>query len=167
MSDIKACRDALTAILSAWRTSTAPPKHIRPWLEQARELVSDHAPAWDSSQLQEATAELAAWARYIRSHPDEYAMDAGEISFNSATAHDHFPTFNTLYDESPSTSARPEPRRRRRRGESSRATSRTRSRSPKREPDSSDDERTRTERSLAPHPARHPEQYKLVRLRPL
>lgn len=152
MSDIKACRDALTAILSAWRTSTAPPKHIRPWLEQARELVSDHAPAWDSSQLQEATAELAAWARYIRSHPDEYAMDAGEvrslllflpldfrsprrtlqISFNSATAHDHFPTFNTLYDESPSTSARPEPRRRRRRGESSRATSRTRSRSPKR-----------------------------------
>ncbi|KPV73598.1 uncharacterized protein RHOBADRAFT_45559 [Rhodotorula graminis WP1] len=165
MSTPSACLKALTAILSAWRRSTAPDSLIRPWLQQARELVNAEGHLWDPAEAVTAAEELENWAKVIRANPYEYAMEVAEISFNSDTAHNHFPTLNTLYDESSSTSA---PRRRHRGGqESPRATSRRRSRSPKREPASSDDERGRTERSLAPHPARHPEQYKLTRLRPL
>jgi len=153
MSTVRACRNALTAILSAWRVSTAPPKLIRPWLDSARNLVNAEGPSWELSELLAVTDELEAWAEFIRANPDEYAMEAAEvrllplhvplaltsltrstqISFNSTVAEEHFPTLNTLYDESPGTSARSEPRRRRRaRRESPRPSSRTRSRSPKR-----------------------------------
>jgi len=79
MSTVRACRNALTAILSAWRVSTAPPKLIRPWLDSARNLVNAEGPSWELSELLAVTDELEAWAEFIRANPDEYAMEAAEV----------------------------------------------------------------------------------------
>ncbi|GAA5843069.1 hypothetical protein JCM9279_001849 [Rhodotorula babjevae] len=111
MSTVDACRKALIDILAAWRTSTAPKELIVNWVAQARELVTAEGQSWTVSQRWDVVAELNEWAEFIKANPDVYAMDAGEISFNSRVAKDHFPTLNTLYDQSPGTGARLERRR--------------------------------------------------------
>ncbi|BGP49429.1 hypothetical protein JCM10450v2_005320 [Rhodotorula kratochvilovae] len=184
---VNALLAALEGVRRAWAAGYAPSELLTTFLAETRRLFRTYGGSWPENDCTAVCEELGRFASELRAHPDKYSLEASparshpptfvargltlsiQISYNTDLAEEWFPNLNTLWDNSgESVQNRTGGRSLRETVHGGHRAAPLRSRSPRREHDRKPDRERRNyseERSL-PHSARHPEQYKLERLRP-
>ncbi|BGP41278.1 hypothetical protein JCM10449v2_005255 [Rhodotorula kratochvilovae] len=149
----------LEQVERAWAASDAPTELLSDWLAETRTLVRQHGLNWTKEECDEVKRELKLFAEDLKRNPGRYAFEASSVAYNTELATEHFPQLNSLWDESNDADAPPA------HAGGWALRSHTHVKRSQRNTTPGDRTHPDIERSL-PHSARHPEQYKLERLRP-
>ncbi|TNY23313.1 hypothetical protein DMC30DRAFT_46079 [Rhodotorula diobovata] len=158
---------ALDAVCEAWDAGDRSPQLIREWLNATLHLVHTYGTSWGTEYRDLVKVELVKLAAQLRENPDWLWTEASEVSYNTEFAETWFPQLNTLFNHSGQSAResmanyKPPSHGRPKRGGSRQGPE---SRSPARSVSGTTTEHL--QHSL-PHSARHLEQYKLTRLRPV